>query len=101
MFCYIDDIFIYSKNLEEHERHVQLILDKLKEVGFYAKLEKHEFHKIEVEFLDYVVFGDGIRTDPYKIQTIVNWATLAELFVMFNVLFGSPTFIEISLHVIL
>jgi len=53
--------------LKEHEQHVRLILDKLKEVGFYAKLEKHEFHQIEVEFLDYIVFGDGICMDPYKV----------------------------------
>jgi hypothetical protein len=44
MVCYIDDIFICSKNFEKHEQHVWFVLDKLKEVGLYAKLEKCEFH---------------------------------------------------------
>ncbi len=64
--CYIDDIFIFSKNLEEHE-HVQLVLDKFKEVGFYAKLEKCEFHQIDVEFFNYIIFGDGICMNLHKV----------------------------------
>jgi hypothetical protein len=43
MVCYINDIFIFSKNVEDHKQHVCLILDKLKEVEFYAKLKKCEF----------------------------------------------------------
>jgi hypothetical protein len=42
--CYINDIFICSKNFEEHEQQVLFVLDKLKEVGLYAQLEKCELH---------------------------------------------------------
>jgi len=66
MVCYIDDILIFSKNMENDERHVHLVLEKLWEVGFYAKLEKCEFHQSEVEFLGYVIFEDGIHMDPCK-----------------------------------
>jgi hypothetical protein len=76
--CYIDDIFIFSKNLEEDE-HIQFVLDKFKEVEFYAKLEKCEFHQIDVALFNYIIFGDGIRMDPCKIQTIVDWTTLASI----------------------
>jgi len=44
MVYYIDDIFICSKNFEEHEQHVWFVLDKFKEAKLYAKLEKCEFH---------------------------------------------------------
>lgn len=37
--CYLDDILIYSKNPEDHERHVRLVLQKLRDSGLYAKLE--------------------------------------------------------------
>jgi hypothetical protein len=67
MVYYIDDIFIFSQNMEDHECHVGLVLEKLWEVGLYAKLEK-----IEVEFLSYVIFGNGIHIVPHKVQTIVN-----------------------------
>ncbi len=69
---HIDDILIFSKNMEDHEHHVHLVLEKLWEAGFYAKLERYEFHQFEVEFLGYVIFGNGIRMDFHKVQTIVD-----------------------------
>ncbi len=48
--CYIDDIFIFSKNMEDHECHVCLVLEKFWEVKLYTKLEKCEFHSFEVKF---------------------------------------------------
>jgi hypothetical protein len=61
MVCYIDDIFIFSKNMEDHEHHVHIILEKFREVGLYAKLYKHEFHQFKVEFFDYVISRDTTR----------------------------------------
>jgi len=43
--CYLNNIFIYSKNREEYEQYVRLILQKLREVGLSAKLEKCVFHE--------------------------------------------------------
>jgi hypothetical protein len=57
----------FSKNLEEHEWHVRLIWDKLREIELYFKLEKCEFHQIEMEFLNYIIFGDGIYMDSWKV----------------------------------
>ncbi len=73
MACYIDNIFIFSKNMEAHEWHRCLVFNKLKEVWLYAKLEKWNFHKIKVEFLGYIIFRKGICMDPCKVQTIENW----------------------------
>ncbi len=79
MVCYIDDILIFSKNMADHECHVCLILVKFQKVGFYAKLEKCGLHQFEVEFLDYIIFGDGIHMDLCKVQTTVDWATPASV----------------------
>jgi hypothetical protein len=65
----------FSKNLEEHEWHVRLVLDKLREVGLYAKLEKCEFHQTKVEFLSCINLKDGVHMDSCKVQTIMNWVT--------------------------
>jgi hypothetical protein len=65
--CYINDIFIFPKNLEEHEWHVCLVLDKLRKVGLRAKLEKCEFYQAKVEFLNYIIFGYGVHMDPCKV----------------------------------
>ncbi len=73
---YIDDIPIFSKNMANHERHVRFVLEKLWEVGLYAKLEKCGFHQSKVEFLGYIISRDVVHMDLRKVQTIVNWATL-------------------------
>ena len=72
---YLDDIFIFSKNEEEHERHVRLVLENLRQRGLYAKLEKCLFHQTSIEFLDYIILGKGIHMDKKKIQTILEWKT--------------------------
>jgi hypothetical protein len=95
---YIDDILIFSKNMVDQERHVCLVLEKLQEVGLYAKLEKCGFHRSKVEFLGYNIYRDGVCMDFHKVQTIVDWVTF--LFEMFNVSLGSPIFINDSLHII-
>ncbi len=73
--CYLDDILIYSKNPEEHQRHVRLVLQKLRDAGLYAKPEKCVFHKSQVEFLGYIISTEGLSMDPKKIQTIMEWET--------------------------
>ncbi|KAG0154712.1 hypothetical protein PDIDSM_280 [Penicillium digitatum] len=75
-FCtaYLDDILIYSRTRAEHIEHVRKVLQRLREAGLFAKLSKCEFCVSETKFL--VIIGeDGIRMDPDKIETIVNWKT--------------------------
>nr|GEU29344.1 hypothetical protein [Tanacetum cinerariifolium] len=58
---------------EEHEVHLGLVLELLKEEKLYAKFSKCEFWLREVQFLGYVINGDGIYVDPYKIEAVKNW----------------------------
>jgi hypothetical protein len=52
---FLDDILIYSKTKEEHERHLCLILDALRRNQFYGKLKKCAFWLYEVAFLGHVI----------------------------------------------
>jgi len=70
--CYMNDILIFLKNMEDHKRQACFVLEKLWEIGLYAKLEKCEFHQSEMEFLGYIIFGDDIHILPCKVQTIIN-----------------------------
>jgi hypothetical protein len=69
MVCYIDNIFNFTNNMKDHEHHVHFILDKFKEIALYNKLEKCEFHQIELKLLGCIIFKDRICMDPYKVQT--------------------------------
>ena len=40
---FIDDILIYSKSKKEHEEHLRMVLEMLREKKFYAKFSKCEF----------------------------------------------------------
>ncbi|KAI3743000.1 hypothetical protein L1987_60701 [Smallanthus sonchifolius] len=74
VIVFIDDILIYSKNKEEQEEHLRLILELLRQEQMYAKFSKCEFWIREVQFLGHVVNEKGIHVDPSKIEAIKNWA---------------------------
>ena len=70
---FIDDILIYSKSEEEHEQHLEIILETLREHQLYAKFSKCEFWLKEVGFLGHIVSAGGIAVDPAKIKTVEEW----------------------------
>ena len=70
---FIDDILVYSKNEEEHEEHLRLVLQKLRENQLYAKLSKCEFWLKEVSFLGQVITDGGIAVDPNKVKDVLKW----------------------------
>ena len=70
---FIDDILVFSRNEEEHEEHLRLVLQKLRENQLYAKLSKCEFWLKEVSFLGHVITDGGITVDPSKVQDVLNW----------------------------
>jgi len=73
VISYIDDILIYSNNLEEHHEHVSKVLEKLLENNLYVKLEKCEFDRPETTFLGYVISKDGLKMDKEKVKAILDW----------------------------
>jgi hypothetical protein len=70
---FIDDIMIYSKNDSDHEEHLRLVLQKLRDNQLYAKFSKCEFWLDEVPFLGHIISKGGISVDPVKVTEIVGW----------------------------
>jgi hypothetical protein len=72
---FIDDILISSKNEEEHDEHLCLVLQKLRKNQLYAKLNKCEFWLKEVSFLGHIIYEGGIFVDPSKVKDVLSWKT--------------------------
>jgi hypothetical protein len=72
---FIDHILIFSKNEEEHDEHLCLVLQKLRENQLYAKLSKCEFWLKEVSFHGHIIFEGGISVDPSKVKSVLSWST--------------------------
>ena len=69
---YVDDILIYSKSKEDHERHLRVVLQFLRENQLYAKFSKCEFCLTKVGFLGHVVSALGVSVDPEKVEAVMS-----------------------------
>ena len=67
---YLDDTIIYSKNFDDHLKHINEILDSLIKAKLKLNPNKCVFAADEVQYLDYIVTTDGIKPDPDKKKTI-------------------------------
>ncbi|GJW25688.1 putative reverse transcriptase domain-containing protein [Tanacetum coccineum] len=74
VIVFIDDILVYSKDEEEHGKHLKIILELLKKERLYAKFSKCDFWLDSVQFLGHVIDRSGVHVDPAKIKAIKSWA---------------------------
>ena len=73
IIVFIDDILVYSPNVEEHTKHLTLVLQRLREEQLYAKFSKCEFWLTQIGFLSHVVSRDGISLDLNKTKAVMDW----------------------------
>ncbi|GKF21345.1 putative reverse transcriptase domain-containing protein, partial [Tanacetum coccineum] len=64
VIVFIDDILVYSKSEEEHEQHLRIVLEILRQSEFWLQ---------QVSFLGHIVSADGIIMDPSKVEAITKW----------------------------
>jgi hypothetical protein len=76
---FIDDILVNLRSKEEHEEHLCLVLQKLRDHRLYVMLSKCEFWLKQVAFLDHIISNGGISVDPSKIQKILRWNALTSV----------------------
>src|SRR5882724_1358843 len=76
---YLDNILIFSDSLEDHQVHVQCILEHLREYDLHSKPKKCLFHMQKIEFLGLMVTLTGISMDTSKTDIVSVWPTLTNL----------------------
>ena len=70
VIVYLNDILIFFKIMKLYVNHVITVLKCLNEKDLRLKSEKCEFHRIKIDFLDFIVEKNEIRIDSKKIQTM-------------------------------
>jgi hypothetical protein len=70
---FIDDILIYSRMMEEHDEHLRLVLQCLRENKLFGKLSKCSFYQSKIHYLGHVISDEGIVVDPMKVEAIMEW----------------------------
>ena len=64
---YLDDILIFSKTLEEHHRHIEIVLERLIKAKLYMDIDKSEFYTQRVKYLSMIITIEGIHMDLEKV----------------------------------
>ncbi len=67
---YLDDVIIFSKTIDDHIEHLEVVFDLLRQEGLKIKLEKCTFLQKEVEYLGYIITDSGLKPDPKKQEAI-------------------------------
>ena len=73
VIVFINDILIYSKSREEHEQHLRIVLQTLREKRLYGKFSKCAFWLEQIAFLRYIVSEDGVSLDSSKVDAVLKW----------------------------
>jgi len=72
---YLDDIVIYGSSLQEHNKRLTEVLQRLRKHNLKLQVEKCEFLRKEVTYLGHIISEDGILPDPAKVSAVKNFPT--------------------------
>ena len=69
-FGYLDDILVFSKNMEEHLQHVRILFERLHQADLKLTKRKCNFLKAHVQYLGHYISGQGLEPIPEKLQSL-------------------------------
>lgn len=75
LLIYLNDLLIYSKTFEDHLERLNIVFDRLTEIGLKLNPTKCKVARKSVEYLGYTISGEGIATSRDKIRAVADWPT--------------------------
>ena len=73
VWVYIDDILVFSKDADEHQRHLDLVHEVLRPHQLFSCMDKSTFFLSRVSFCGYIIDRDRVHMDPEKIKVLRGW----------------------------
>jgi hypothetical protein len=73
VLCYLDDLLIYSKTVEEHRVLLDKVFSLLKKYKLFIKESKCHLFLKSVNFLGHVVDSNGVSLEQGKVDAVSRW----------------------------
>jgi len=71
--CYMDNILIFTKDLESHHLIVKEVLKHLQDNNLFCKPQKCSFKQSQIKYLGMIINEQGVHMDPKKVEGVLNW----------------------------
>ncbi len=68
----MDDILVYGRDQETHDKHLEVVLQTILESGLKLNKDKCHFSKKELSFFGHIISSDGVKPDPDKVKAITD-----------------------------
>jgi len=75
-FVYIDDIIVYGKTIEDHNKNLRMLFERLRQVGLKLQSDKCEYLRPELEYLRHIISEHGIKPNPNRTEKVKNYPVL-------------------------
>ena len=75
VYAYLDDIFIFSDTVEEHQEHIRSVVDRLRDSRMVLNPKKCDFFSEKMDCLGHIIDDQGIHADVSKMAQIQSWRT--------------------------
>ena len=75
VYMYLDNLFIYSETIEEHEQHLKAVFESLRKNRFYLEKEKCDLYTVRLDCLRHIIDEKGVHADRDKMSRIRSWRT--------------------------
>ena len=69
-FGYLDDILVFSADMETHLKHLRILFERLRSDDLKLKEVKCNFLKKHIQYLGHIISGEGIAPVPEKLESI-------------------------------
>jgi len=75
VYCYQDDIFVFSMTWQEHEKHLGLVFQRLREEKLFLSRNplKVDIYSTKTDCLGFIITDKGIHVDLSKVDKISQW----------------------------
>ena len=74
VFAYIDDLLIFSKSEDEHQKHLRVVFERLAQNKLSISIEKCVFHVPEIDFLGHRISSQGLSPLSQRVESLQEFA---------------------------